>query len=221
MNKNSLPVIEEKTLTEKEKPFNIEIKYPFVAGLDEFNQKIEDIVNKQLNEFKKISLENDQAVKEIDPESYAKYPREYAFNVGYTKGKIDENTASIVLNIYSFTGGAHGATNFIPINYDIKNKKEIKLADLFAGQKNYLQKISDYCAADLTKQMKETVGEEGFDASWMQEGTAPKEENYSIFLINPSTNSGQATLTFYFPQYQVASYAAGYFEVVMPIDTLQ
>ena len=201
-------VIEDKKITDNTKPFTIEITYPSVAGLDEFNKKAEDLVNNELFEFKKISLENDTAVKEIDLESYNAYPREYYLNIGYDKGLINENTISVVFNISNFTGGAHGANYFLALNYDVKNEKEIKLADLFSGQTDYLQRISDYCSADLKKQLSDRT--EGQDQGWIDEGAGPKEENFSVFLID------QNSITFYFPQYQVAAYAVGDFKVTMP-----
>jgi len=202
--------IEDKKIIDQVKPFNIEITYPSVAGLDDFNKKAEDLVNNELFEFKKISLENDTAVKEIDPKSYADYPREYYLNISYDKGIVDENTISVVFNISNFTGGAHGANYFAPLNYDIKNKKEIKLADLFLNQKDYLQKISAYCISELTKQMTTSGAIDMSNTSWLDEGAGPKEENFSVFLID------QNSITFYFPQYQVAAYAAGDFKVTMP-----
>lgn len=202
--------IEDKKITDQTAPFNINITYPYIAGFDEFNNKIQDIISKNTNDFKTNSLQNDEAVKKTDPQSYAKYPRKYDLTVGYDKGEVDGNIVSVVLNVYSFVGGAHGSTTFIPINFDVKNKKEITLADLFPGQTDYLQKVSDYCIPNLKAQI--TVGMEdngqwvNQNASWINNGAGPKAENYSIFLINNNN------ITFYFPEYTVAPYAAGSFK---------
>jgi hypothetical protein len=201
-------VIEDKTITDDTKPFKIDIIYPYVAGSPEFNQKVDSIINEELNNFKTNSLENDNAVKEIDPKSYAEYPRQYDFYVKYEKGQVDENIISAVLEVYSFTGGAHGATNFIPTNYSPKDNKEIKLADIFSGQEDYVKKISDFCIKNLTEQI--TAGAGSTEGTWIEDGAGPKEENFSVFLIN------QNSITFYFPQYQVAPYALGDFKVIMP-----
>ena len=207
-NQEQTIVLEDKTITDTKKPFNISITYPYIEGLDDFNKKSEEIVNNELSEFKKISLENDQAVKEIDLESYTTYPREYYLNIEYDKGLTNNEIISIVFNISNYTGGAHGANYFIALNYNPANKKEIKLVDLFPGQPDYLQKISIFCTEDLTKQIKERVGDDG--GSWLETGAGPSLENFSIFLINKDR------ITFYFPQYQVAAYALGDFKVIMP-----
>ena len=89
------------------------------------------------------------------------------------------------------------------------NKKRI--IDYIKGEKDYyLEKITDYCRKDLTQQIKDrSGGEEG--EGWVETGTDPNNpDNFSTFLINKDS------ITFYFPQYQVAAYALGSFEVVMP-----
>jgi hypothetical protein len=200
--------VEDKKITDSTKPFNIDIVYPSIAGLDGFNQKVKDIIDNEVSTFKKNSLDNDNAVKETDPQSYAQYPREYDLKIDYIKGQIDETTVSIMLNIYNFEGGAHGANYFVPVNYDVKNNKEILLKDLFVGQSNYLAKISAYAVKDLTKQITDKLG--STQGTWIQDGAGPKEDNFSVFLMNKNN------LVFYFSQYQVAPYVAGDFEVTFP-----
>ena len=200
--------VEDKKIVDNTKPFKIDIAYPQINGLPAFNKLVEDAVNKEISNFKKNSLDNDAAVKQIDPIDYAKYPREYDLNIGYDKGEIDENIVSVMLNVYNFEGGAHGASYFVPINFNVKNQQTIKLADLFPNQSDYLTKISAYCITDLTKQIITKLG--NTNGTYIQDGAGPAEENFQYFLINKDN------LVFYFPQYQVAYGAAGDFKVVMP-----
>jgi len=197
-----------------EKPLKIDITYPQIVGMDDFNAKVKAIIDKEFNSFKENSLANDAAIKQIDPESYAKFPREYELNISYKTGEVDQNIISLIFEEYNFEGGAHGSTIFIPLNYNVNpptgGKTEIKLADLFSEQADYLKKISDFCIANLTKQMTASGAIDMSDSSWINNGAGPKEENYSIFLINKDS------IVFYFPQYQVAAYAAGDFQVAYP-----
>ena len=206
-------VIQEKQINDSTKPFIIKIVYPQITGLDAFNKEVQDAVDKEINDFKTNSLANDEAVKQVDPVAYAKYPREYELDISYDKGEIDNDVVSVMLNVYNFEGGAHGASYFVPINYNPKLKQNIKLADLFGvppgSQSDYLQKISDYCTKDLTKQLTKALG--SLDGTSLQEGAGPSADNFQFFLINPNN-----TITFYFPQYQVAFGAAGDFKVTMP-----
>ena len=200
--------VSDQQITDNTAPFKIAIAYPQINGLDAFNQKAKAIIDKEISDFKTNSLANDTAVKQVDPIGYAKYPREYDLNISYDKGEIDNNIVSVVFNVYNFEGGAHGESYFIPLNYDIKNKKEIALADLFPNQKDYLQKISAYCTADLTKQLTKALG--NLDGTDLAGGAGPVADNFQYFLINKNN------IVFYFPQYQVAFGAAGSFKVTMP-----
>lgn len=205
--------IETQKIFDQTNPFKINIEYPSISGYDNFNSLAKSIVDKEISDFKTNSLENDRGVKENDPETYSKYPREYDLIISYQTGKTDSQTASIVFNVSKFEGGAHGAEYQIPLNYDLKNGKEIFLPDIFAGQSDYLQKISDYCIADLTKQITQALGSENteyIDYNWIKTGAGPDAENFKIFLID------NGSITFYFPQYQVAPYALGGFKVIMP-----
>ena len=205
---NSTIIVEDKTITDSTKPFTIKIVYPQINGLDDFNQKAKAIIDKEVSDFKTNSLANDVAVKQIDPKGYAAEPREYELDIGYDKGEIDNNIVSTVFNIYNFEGGAHGASYFVPLNYDVKNKKEIALADLFPNQNDYLQKISAFCTKDLTTQLTKALG--SLDGTTLQDGAGPATDNFQFFLINKNN------IVFYFPQYQVAYGAAGNFKVTMP-----
>jgi len=200
--------IEDKKITDSTKPFTIAVTYPAISELDEFNKKAEDIIQTELSEFKKNALANDAAVKENDPEGYVKYPRTYDLQITYAKGQVDENIVSVVFDISNFTGGAHGSNYSIALNYDVKNNKEIALADMFPNTPDYLKKVSDYCIKDLTQQYRQRFNNAGDD--WIKEGAGPKAENFQIFMIQKDR------LIFYFPQYQVAAYAAGPFQVTMP-----
>ena len=209
---SATPVIQDQKITDNTKPFKINITYPQVAGQDEFNKIVKDMVDKEVADFKANSLANDEAVKKVDPAGYASFPREYDIEIGYDKGIVDQNAISVVINIYNFEGGAHGAEYSKAVNFNPQTKKEIALADLFPNNPNYLKTISDFSIKDLKKQIDPQMA----DDSWLTTGAGPTAENYSVFLINPSTGSGQATLTFYFQQYQVAAGAAGSFKVVFP-----
>ena len=200
--------IQDQTITDNTNPFNISIRYPYTEGLDSFNQKVKNIIDTNIGEFKTISLQNDEAVKKVDPEGYASYPRQYDLNIGYTKGQTDENVISIVFEIYTFTGGAHGATNFLAFNYNPKTNSQIQLADLFDGQADYIQKISDFCIPELEKQVTERLG--STEGTWVQDGASASADNFSVFMRKKDS------IIFFFQQYQIAPYVAGDFQVVMP-----
>ena len=205
-NKTLAIAVSDVKILDNTKPFKIDIVYPQISGQDEFNKTVQDIINKEISDFKTNSLENDKAVKDTDPKGYAEYPREYDLDIGYDNGLIDENTISVVINIYNFEGGAHGASYSEAVNFNPQIKKEVKLSDLFPGNPDYLKTISNFAVKNLTKQIDPQM----IDSSWLNTGAGPTEENYSVFLINKND------ITFYIQQYQVAAGAAGSFKVIFP-----
>lgn len=207
--KNYYQVTDQK-ITDNTKPFKIDVTYPYVENFEEFNKAVRDFVDKEVSSFKENVLANDAAMKEFDPEGYAKDPRIYDLIITYSKGLSDPNTISTVMDIYNFTGGAHGASYSVAINFDPKTKKEIKLADLFPGQADYLKKVSDFCIADLTKQMNKKAEGFDWDKSWLNTGAGPVEQNYKTFLIN------KENIIIYFDPYAVGPWSFGDFKVIMP-----
>ena len=201
-------IVKDKKLTENTPPFIVDISYPFIEGNDDFNVKVKEIIDEELTAFKKSAQDNDNAIKETDPESYTSYPREYNLTITYMKGQADQEMVSTLFGIYKYEGGAHGINYFAALNYDVQNKKKLTLADVFKGNSNYLQEVSDFTKQELEKQMQEKLG--SLEGTWVQDGAGPQAENFSAFLVNKDN------ITFYFAPYQVAPYAAGNFEVVMP-----
>jgi len=207
-NQDAQFAIEDKHITDEAKPLKSEVTYPSIKGSEEFNQAVKKIIDEEVGNFKKIALENDQAVRETDPAGYAAYPRTYELDISYEKATSDKNTISIVFQIYADTGGAHPNGYFRALTFDLQNNKNIILADIFKDQANYLKNISDYSMQDLKKQVTDRMGStEGF---WIEDGAGPMEDNFAVFLLKDSS------VTFYFAPYQVAPYSVGSFQVSMP-----
>jgi hypothetical protein len=210
---------QDQKITDHTAPFTIDVTYPSVTGDDGFNAAALKAVNDQIAQFKSDSLANGKMFQQEDPTDFAKNPPQYALTIGYDKGALTDSTASAMLNVYQFEGGADGVNFSVPVNYDIKNNKAIMLADLFPGKKNYLQQVSAYCVSDLKKQIaaalqEKTLGSD--DLASIQSGAAPVASNYTSFLINPDN-----TITVYFAQDQVAFHAAGSFKVIVPISAVK
>lgn len=121
----------------------------------------------------------------------------------------DKERISIRFEKYFYgRGAAHGFRVVTGFNYDLKNAKPIKLADLFEKDTDYLKQVSDYCIADLNRRL-------GLDAKNTVEGGAgPLEENLKEFGFS------RKHLIVYFSDYQVACYAAGTQEVKIPLKKL-
>jgi hypothetical protein len=61
-----------------------------------------------------------------------------------------ENVLSILIDQYVYSGGAHGISVKMPFNYDLKQDKELTLADVFADA-NYVQELSAIVKENVAK----------------------------------------------------------------------
>lgn len=202
-----------KTRKEENKNLHLtaDIKYPALSGkletsAQQFNQKIEDILKNQMSDFKKQVADNLPDTTNL--------PKEMNTNglyIDYTANVIkpkDHTLISVRFDISPYyAGSAHPAQLLKVINYDLSTSKEYSLNDLLSG--NYLEVMSAYCGKELKKQLKDS------DEKWLLEGSAPKPENFS----NWNVKSNGILITF--AAYQVAAYAVGQPEVLIPYSELK
>jgi hypothetical protein len=191
----------EKVLKNKEKKCEIELKYPQVSYPD--NPAAEKTFNKMIGDF--VNKSNSNFIKE-----YRKDGGDFTWSLSWNYGiKYPGNhLISLLFNEDSYQGGAHPNHDFHSFIYDMKNNKRLYLKDFFKPGVPYLQKISQYCFNTLKKL-------EYSDEEWVKTGTAPKDANYKIFIVD------KKGLVIIFPPYQVAAYVAGEQEVVIPYTYLK
>ncbi len=103
-------------------------------------------------------------------------------------------------------GQMHPIDYPVPVNYDLKKGRLLKLNDLFRPKANFLKAFSQYCQAELKRQ----YGEQLF-----MEGTEAKAKNYKNWNINPEG------IMISFDDYQVGPHAMGQPVIVIPYSTLK
>jgi len=114
---------------------------------------------------------------------------------------------SVRLITYSYTGGAHGSKNYYSWNWS-KNKKRFLSLDDLINSKNF-ETIVQKTRAKLFKMQRQNDEYDKHRKISIKNGTSKKAD----FKIWNLKNSGYV---FMFPEYQVASYAAGSFEIYIP-----
>ena len=191
--------------------YEISAQYPQLTGgnnpnFEKFNQAARAAVTKKVAGFK----------KDIAPVEGEEPPPQgsmgSSLNVGYTVTLAQDDLVSVKLDVGSyFQGAAHPNSYSEVLNYDLKNGKQLKLADLFKPGVKFLQAISTYCIADLKKQAKD---KSLFDDQ-IESGAAPVAKNYQSWTI---TRTG---LGINFDAYQVGAYAAGPQFVMVPYSALK
>jgi len=191
--------------------YEIDARYPQLTGgsnpnFEKFNSVVRAPVMKEVAGFKKATAPEEG--EEPRPEGSMGSD----LNVSYEVALAQDDLISVGFSIGSYyQGAAHPNTVSDVVNYDLKNGKPLKLADLFKPGAKYLQAIANYCIADLKKQAKD----KGLLDEEIQNGAGPNAKNYQNWTI---TRKG---LGINFDAYQVGPYAAGPQYVLVPYSSLK
>lgn len=202
-------VLKEQSEENKKLKLTIDTAYPQLVGgdaaiADAFNKTISGFTTKAVSDFKK---ENKTDLEAMAKDSEA--GPGYSLDVSYHTTHADKNLISVLVWRYQFTGGAHGGSASTAFNYDLNSGRMLKLADLFQPNSGYLKTISAYCITTLTKELGDV------DAEWLRNGAGPKPENFKSWNVTPDG------LQITFDAYQVAAYAFGPQEAVVPYSALK
>ena len=191
--------------------YEIDARYPQLTGggnpnFEKFNQVVRASVTKKVAGFKK-----DMAPEEgEEPRPDGSMGSD--LNVSYEVALAQDDLISVGFSVGSYyQGAAHPNTFTEVVNYDLKNGKQLKLADLFKPGAKYLQAIANYCIADLKKQGKE----KGLLDEEIEKGASANAKNYQSWTL---TRKG---LGINFDAYQVGPYAAGPQFVIVPYSNLK
>jgi len=179
--------------------YEIDVRYPQIVGSDarhikNLNQRIRRFAINHYQWPLKLSKAELRTHKFTFRESHN------SVDVDYT---IVLATDSI-LSIYFFTddyyiGAAHSFTKSHVINYDLKSHRELKLADLFRRNSQYLEFIADYCTRELA----------------VYGSIEPKAETFASWNL---TTDG---IQFNFDPCQIAGCSSGPQDVTIPLSALK
>jgi hypothetical protein len=178
----------------------ISYEYPTRGpGKDIVLQREKEIIAawKKENDLSKFSPEELENIG-IGPE----FGRAYELGIRYS---YTQNTKlfSHELEVYSYTGGAHGLTTIETISLDSKNTV-IKLADIFINQTSAPAMLKEKLQQKLFTDFAERLYD---DPSMVEEGLSGEAFDALVF------RASDTGLTFIFGQYQVGPYASGIIEV--------
>jgi AAA15 family ATPase/GTPase len=120
------------------------LEIPQIKGLE--NRKVERSINSQFKKtvesFKKeLLVEAKKAYKEAEKAGYPFHP--YEAQTTYAVHFLNCNLLSLTMDLYSYTGGAHGNTIRLAFNYDLKTGKELGYKDIFRECVDYKKVIID------------------------------------------------------------------------------
>jgi hypothetical protein len=207
-------------ISEKNKKLKYEVdaQYPQLTGstdpnFEKFNQNVRGLITRKVSDFKK---EMTPAAAEPTPDPADQTSTESLgsdITIGYEVALARDDLVAIEFTVGSYSAGAAHPNSYTEVvNFDLKNGKALKLADLFQPGAKYLRTLSSYCIQELKKQQS---GDGMVDDDWVQKGAGPELTNYDNWTI---TGKGLAIT---FDPYQVGPYAAGPQHVLVPYSTLK
>jgi len=167
-----------------------------------------DAINQALADSARALIEVFRPEGPPDPS----YVYETTVEGGFDVARLDDRLFSAVASYYFYTGGAHGNTDFEPLNYDLTTGRPFALADLFRPDAAYLDTLSAHAGRWVVDEAARLGATR--DDFW-EEGWAPETANFARFTV------GADSLRFYFPPYQIAPYVFGPAEFGVPLDALR
>jgi len=132
----------------------------------------------------------------------------YKLNGKHFTYTADRRFITVKLDFYLLTGGAHSSHTIITITFDTVTDTIIALSDLFDANSNYLERLSLLSEQALFEKYPDLSF--AFTNPTYRKGFAPNEENFTHWALT------DRSLIIFFPEYQVAPYAAGILEIEIP-----
>jgi hypothetical protein len=195
----------------KEGKYTVNVEYPQIEGdprFDGFNQQARSMITRDVAAFKAGETESLEEANDLPDETQTS-----SLDIGYNIRFATDDLISVEFSESQYErGAAHGGSVTVVLNYDVKNRKKVALADLFQPKSNFLNVISSYSMNDLKTQSKTN---DMLMEDQIKEGAGPRADNYGAWTI---TRKG---LWFTFDPYQVAAYAAGPQHVLVPYSALK
>ncbi|MGG4219460.1 DUF4163 domain-containing protein [Paenibacillus jamilae] len=164
------------------------IKYPQISG-SQLNPEAQQAINNVLKKHAEtVLVAGKKMVAEGEVTAERPYDFENDFAIAYNKDGI----LSVIMQDYSYTGGAHGMTARKGYTFSLADGKLLQLSDVLKANPNYKKFLN----ADLKKKVDALQGGDGFEK--FKELAA--DQNFYV------TNSG---VTIVFDLYEYAPYAYG------------
>jgi hypothetical protein len=111
------------SISQKDNFYNIQVEYSQFKGIGEaFNDQISTFIMREIDVFKKNAKDNwEERIATIPPDqTVSENPIVLCdFIANWKPVQLNKRYLSFVINIYSFSGGAHGLNGVNAFNYDM------------------------------------------------------------------------------------------------------
>ncbi|SEA99960.1 protein of unknown function [Pseudobutyrivibrio sp. ACV-2] len=184
---------------------------------DDDHPELKDAVEKYFSGLVKnfnsgIEEMNDQAKQENEDFGDAEYQVKYSDDITVEIMRRDNKLLSLVINDYTFMGGAHGGGSYTGVNFDVATGKQITLDDL--GDADTIRQVSKDFILDTIA----TSSEAARGNLYSDDIVNYKEAIEELFANGnqPEFYLDTVGITFIFQQYDIAPYAAGTISFTVP-----
>ncbi|MCK0161382.1 DUF3298 and DUF4163 domain-containing protein [Allomuricauda sp. F6463D] len=196
----------------------IEINIP--TALDD--SAVSEAINRSVQEeiISILSFTEDETIDNVDKalqsftSSYKELKAKFSDEVPWEAtidGEIvyeDENIITLLLNSYSFTGGAHGYASTSFLNFDKRQGEELENWELFDDMDGF----EDFAETKFRIQEKIPQDENINATGFMFEGDS--------FFLSQNMGYTKEGLQLIYNQYEVASYADGPIVLLLPYNEI-
>ena len=172
---------------------------------------IQQKVNQIIREHKKDIVEDAKSLFQEFPRSALLPYKLYIEELKQFKPN-DQDIVSLRMVIYTYTGGAHGIRNYYSWNWSKQKKRFLSLDEIITSEQ--FAALVKHTRQILFERQKQGDKYDKHRKINIQRGVS-KKEDFKVWNFNRNG------IVFIFPEYQVASYAEGSFEVYIPLDLFQ
>lgn len=206
---NDTAALVETDLHEEGDLYSLSLTKPYITRgfkTEVFFKTIDEIITLLVEGFKKQALDvdvTDSMTVEILKTS--KSGLDGSYDVMYA----EKNLLSLRFTFSEYFAGAAHPSNFSQtLNYDLSTDNTLTLSDVFKNEESALKAFSDFARKEFLKRKIS-------DKEWITTGTEPLADNFRNWNITPDG------ILVTFDAYQVASYAEGPQEVLVPYSVLK
>ena len=134
--------------------------------------------------------------------------RKFSLNINFTEYTYNDYISFLITYSCDY-GGAHPDIDVVTVNYNKKDKEFVDINKLIEKNKETLNIFSNISYESLKDKIEEKE-----DSNMLKQGTSPKKENFTKFVFS------KEGVILFFPNYSVAPYYLGNFEVKVPYSKI-
>lgn len=196
----------------------VEVQYPRFESIPEFNHTIEDVLSSTLSDYI-MDAEGDENLDELENlfiQSYEAFLEEFpessvpwTLEVIMTRSYSNTEFVSLKMSSYSLTGGAHPNSRVDFINLSKDKKKPLETKDLISDVNGLISVAERSFRRHYNISEQESFEDYGFTFENAQ------------FTLPESIGLSDESLILYYNSYEIAPYAVGPTELIIPLDSVQ